>query len=436
MLENPKRRDFLKSAAVTGVALTVQSGRILGANDRINVAAIGLGNRGSYISDQFAGIGSKTNACQVVAVCDLYQKRLRTTKERLKCDGTPDYREIVNRKDVDAIIVATPDHWHAPLAIAAMRAGKDVYLEKPMCHTIEEARQLTQVVKETRRIVQVGSQTCSSDQWYKTRDAIADGAIGKMVLSQGSYCGNQAIWNWPLDADASPQGKGDNYVDWNTFLGSAPKRAWDPDRFFRFRKYWDYSGGIATDLFFHCAAPLNICWGEPQFPYQVMASGGQFIHKDAEVPDTYHLMAVYPKGHSLVLISTQNNSTHIPASILGDLGTITVMDNGRFEGITDHITLRPETRKIQTDDKYKAYREKFGTAEKVIPVGMQPNVPAHIQNFLDCVRSRSKPNLDVETAARPQVLVTMSVQSYREARPLYFDEKTWSVSPKPPKSAS
>ena len=168
------------------------------------------------------------------------------------------------------MIVATPDHWHAKIALEAMDKGKDVYLEKPMCHTNEEIKQLVNTVHETKRVLQVGSQTTSGDQWWKARKAIADGMIGEMVMSQGSYHRNsiEGEWNYHIDKEAGPDGKGDNYIDWKMWLGPAPKRAYDADRFFRFRKYWDYSGGIATDLFYHVVAPLNICWGEAAIPDQ------------------------------------------------------------------------------------------------------------------------------------------------------------------------
>ena len=213
-------------------------------------------------------------------------------------------------------------------------------------------------------------------------------------------------------------------------MGPAPKRPWTPDRYFRFRKYWDYSGGIATDLFFHVAAPLNICWPEPQFPHKVMAGGGIYVFKDErEVPDTFHLVAEYSQGHSVVLTSSMANSQHIPGLIRGHEGTIIMVDHGMFEGHTDHITLRPEKRVI--NDAYKA---KYGDVEKIIPIEERDMMSTHINNFLDCVRSRQKPTLDVETAAHAQVLITMAVDSYREGKVLYFDEKTWKVSSKPPRA--
>src|SRR5580700_8575713 len=442
-MSDPDRRDFLKTAGGVGLSLGIansalaaargakMSGRVIGANDRINVGVIGVGGRGSYVAGQFRGYGEKNNnACAIVAVCDVYEKRKKAQAERFKCDGYLDYREVLNRSDVDAVIVATPDHWHAKIALDAMDHGKDVYLEKPMCHTNEEIKQLVATVKETKRVLQVGSQTTSGDQWWKARKAIADGMIGQMIMSQGSYHrnSNEGEWNWPIDKEAGPDGKGENYIDWKMWLGPAPKRAYDADRFFRFRKYWDYSGGIATDLFYHVVAPLQICWGEPQFPSRVTASGGIYVFKDREVPDTFNLMADFSKGHSLVLSSSMANSQHIPGSIRGHEGTIIMVEHGQFEGKTDFIEVRPEKKTIGGD-----YKSKWGDQPFQIKVDEKPRW-AHMQNFLDCVRSREKPTLDVDTAFRAQVTITMSVMAYREGRVLYWDDKAMKVTPKPPKS--
>ena len=438
------RRDFMKKAAGVGATLGVAAkafaarppkaaspGRVLGANDRINVAVVGVGGRGSYLAKEFAGIGERTNDCKLVAVCDVYEKRKRENAELHKCDGSLDYREVINRSDVDAVIVATPDHWHAKIALEAMDRGKDVYLEKPMCHTIDEAKQLVNTVHESKRVLQVGSQTTSADQWWKAKKAIADGMIGKMLMSQGSYHRNsvEGEWNWDIDPGAGPDGKGDNYIDWKTWLGPAPKRSFDADRFFRFRKYWDYSGGIATDLFFHVVAPLNICWAQPQFPHRVMASGGIYVFKDGrEVPDTFNLLADFDSDNTLALSSSMANSRHIPGLIRGHEASIIMVEHGMFEGDTDHITVIPEKRVIKDD-----YKAKWGADPINIPVEEKPRW-AHMQNFLECVRSRQKPVLDVDTAFHAQVLISMSVQAYRESRVLFWDAKALKVTSKSPKA--
>ena len=446
------RRDFLKTVGATGLTLGTagmamanksssksSGGRVVGANDRINIGVIGYGGRGEYVAAQFAKYAAANNdACRIAAVCDVWERRKRKGADLYKAKGHLDYRELLAEPDIDAVIVATPDHWHARIALDAMDKGKDVYLEKPMTHTNDEARQLVETVKETKRVLQVGSQTTSADMWWKAKKAIAEGMIGQMVMSQGSYHRNSfgGEWNdgWPIDKNAGPDGKGEDFIDWKMWLGPAPKRAFDADRYFRFRKYWDYSGGIATDLFYHVVAPLNICWDEPQFPHKVTASGGIYVFKDErEVPDTFHLLADYAKGHSLVLSSTMANSEHIPGLIRGHEGTIVMVDHGQFERMTPFITFKPEMKsgKAIGGDKYA---EKFGAKPVQIPVDQKDMMQAHIENFLGCMRTREKPHLDVETGAKAVVVINLAVQSYREGKTLYWDEKHWKASDKPVKA--
>ena len=234
--------------------------------------------------------------------------------------------------EIDAVVVATPDHWHAQVALDAMGQGKDVYLEKPMCHTLQEVRQLVDTVRESKRVLQVGSQTTSADQWWKAKKAIADGMIGKMIMSQGSYHRNsvEGEWNYVIDPAAGPNGKGDDHIDWDMWLGPAPKRAYDADRFFPVPQVLGLLGRHRGQIFsFNVVAPLNICWDKPQYPVKVMASGGRYAFKDErEVPDTFHLVAEYEEGHSLVLSSSLANSQHIPGLIRGHEGTIIMVPDG------------------------------------------------------------------------------------------------------------
>ena len=445
------RRQFVKSAIGAGVALGAASPTVFaqekveGANDRLQLAVIGVGGRGRYLLRWVMETGGQMAppapppwapppktpdprlAARVVAVCDVYEKRKREAQTFSGADGTLDYRQVLDRKDVDAVIIATPDHWHARMALEAMAKGKDVYLEKPVTHTVEEARQVAEGVRRTGRVLQVGSQTTSSDQWWKARKAIQDGMIGDLVQSQGSYHRNseEGEWNWRIDPEAGPQGSGESFVDWKMWLGEAPERSWDADRFFRFRKYWDYSGGIATDLFYHVMAPLNIAWGEAQFPHKVMASGGVYAFKDREVPDTFALLAEYPKGHSLVLSSSMANDTHVPGLIRGHEGTIMMVPDGRFEGRVDSIAITPQS------VARKRFKERFGTIEVVLET--EPR-ETHMENFLRCLRSREKPVLDADTAYRAMVTIGMSVQSYREGRVLYWDPRREKVTSEAPKA--
>jgi predicted dehydrogenase len=430
MTDKTTRRDFIKTGALAAGATAIYHrnvhARVLGANDRINIGCIGVGGRGSGVMRWAIETGKNSRPAQVVAVCDVYRKRVNKAKETSQAElATLDYREVIARKDIDAVIIATPDHWHAPIAIEAMKAGKDVYCEKPMTRTVEEAKKFYEAAKATNRVVQIGSQTTSSDQWWKARKAIEDGMIGQLLMSQGSYHRNsiEGEWNWPIDQNAGPTAKGDDFIDWNMWLGNAPKRAYNADRFFRFRKYWDYSGGIATDLFYHVVAPLNICWGEAQFPHKVMASGGIYVFKDGrEVPDTFHLIAEFPKGHSLVLSSSMANSTHIPGLIRGHEGTIMMVPQGQFEGRVQFITVTPE-RIVR-----KQWVEKWGGEEVKLETEKRED---HMENFLRCVKTREKTVLDALTAYKAMTTIAMSVQSYREGRVLYFNETTQRVTDKP-----
>ena len=450
--EQVNRRRFIQGAAASAGALAAaaplrsqdaaSNRRVVGANDRINVAQIGVGGRGSSLQRLMLRMIEEGQNFKIGAVCDVYEKRRQLAQENSKAEfSSLDYREVLARPEVDAVVIATPDHWHGTMALAAIDAGKDVYLEKPMTHTIEEAKAVARRVRETGAVLQVGSQTTSADQWWKARKAIQDGMIGKLISSQGSYHRNslRGEWNWTpergrgwvIEPDAGPHGQGVNYVDWNMWLGPAQKREWDPHRFFRFRKYWDYSGGIATDLFYHVVAPLNICWGEAQFPWRVTATGGKYVFNspgDREVPDTMNLLADFAKGHSLVLSATMANSRHIPGLIRGHEGTIVMVEHGKFEGQTDYITVEAEP----------IYREpfvsKYGTENLQIKVEDRGR-DAHMKNFLECIRTRAKPRLDADTAYRAQVTISMGVMALRRGKVLYFDPDLEEVTESPPRLA-
>jgi predicted dehydrogenase len=291
---------------------------------------------------------------------------------------------------------------------------------------LTNSKEVYEVSVKTKRILQIGSQTTSSDQWWKARKAIQDGMIGKMILSQDSYHRNwngvqnpPGEWNRPIDAEAGLEGKGENFVDWKMWLGQTSNLPWSPDRFFRFRKYWEYSGGIATDLFYHVMAPLNLVWGGGEFPYRVAGTGGTYIFKDErEVPDTFMLVADYPRGHSVVLSSSMANSRHIPGLIRGYEGTIMMVEHGMFEGRTDYITVTPERHAAE------AFAKKYGSSEVQIKMEQRPS---HYLNFVECTRSREKPVLDGFIAHKAMVPIAMAVESYRSGQMLYFDEQKQTV---------
>ena len=395
------RRDFLKgSAAAVGLGLVgggsvMASPRVLGANDRILIGLVGCGSRGT---SHLRGLVEKSRTPEgklaVVAVSDIYQPRKDRAKEISGGEVYHDYRKLLERNDLDAVVIATPDHWHARMAIDAMDAGKDVYLEKPMTYTWEEAREVVTVVNRTGRVLQVGAQSCSQDQWWKANKLIKDGAIGKVLWTTGSYSRNstKGEWNYNIDESASP----DN-LDWKTWLGSAPKRPFDKERYFRWRKYWDYSGGIATDLFYHQLSHLQIALG-PEFPSRVSAGGGIYVQHDRDVPDTFHMIIDYPSGHSVVLCSSMANRQGVPELIRGHEATMYFESPG--------VVVRPE-------DEFKESRQE-------ITVATEPR-SSHMDNWLECIRTRNRPHLDADTAYRIMVAINLGVQSYRKERVMKFD---------------
>jgi len=303
------------------------------------------------------------------------------------------------------------------VALAAMNQGKDVYVEKPMCHTLDEARRMLETGKRTGRVVQVGANGGSSNLNLKAKQLMAQGMIGELIMCQGSAHRNsiKGEWNWKIWPETGPSAEGDKHIDWQRFLGPAPERAWEPDRYFNFRKWWDYSGGIATDLFYHTLAPLNMMWDKPQLPTTVTASGGIYAFPDREVPDTFHMMAEYAQGFSVVLTGSMANSFGVPMTLRGREGTIVI---DRQEGALQVV---PE-RHIITNQ----YKSRFGDSDILIPVEPTPE-DAHLMNWLESVRARRQPHLDVVAGAYAQVGIAMAVMAYRQRRMLTFNADTWTV---------
>lgn len=278
----PTRRTFLQ--ATTAAAALAQ--RSYSANDNVNVACIGYGIMGQGDVETESAIPG----VKLVAVSDVYQGRLALAKERFGKDvfTTRDYREVIARKDVDAVIVATPDHWHSKIAIDAMEAGKDVYCQKPMVQHVGEGASIVAAEKKTGRILQVGSQRVSNVLYAKARDLVAQGAIGKVRMIEAHWDRNssQGAWQYTIPPDATPEN-----ISWDTFLGRAPKRPFEPIRLFRWRNYQDYGTGVAGDLFVHLFSGIHFVMNS-NGPNRVYTSGGTYFWNDGrDVPDL--MMGVY-----------------------------------------------------------------------------------------------------------------------------------------------
>ena len=311
MKENSEssRRGFIKkltsSAAVVAVSTNVFAGsteesksvefkihkrQFQGPNDNINIALIGAGGMGTQ--DTITAL--QVPGAKLVAACDLYQGRLNDAKNRWGQDiyTTRVYKEILSRPDIDAVIIATPDHWHQQISIEAMRAGKHVYCEKPMVHSITEGPAVIKAQKETGKIFQVGSQGVSSLGNEKAKELLKDGAIGQLNYAEGFWARNSptGAWQYPIPADASPE-----TVDWESFISNTTKRSFDATRFFRWRNYRDYGTGMAGDLFVHLFSSLHFITNSFG-PEKIYSSGGLRYWKDGrEVPDVLLGVFDYPE---------------------------------------------------------------------------------------------------------------------------------------------
>jgi predicted dehydrogenase len=371
IINDSSRRNFLKKFAGSAAALAAGSSvfasenmpdyfellkrKHTGANDNINFALIGAGGMGTQ--DTITAL--TVPGVKLVAVCDLYDGRLKEAKTRWGNDifTTRSYKEILNRKDVDAVIVATPDHWHQQISIDAMKAGKHVYCEKPMVHSIAEGPAVLAAQKESGKIFQVGSQGVSSLGNEKAKQLLKEGAIGQLNYAEGFWARHSptGAWQYPIPADASP-----STVDWDTFVSNTKKRSFDATRFFRWRNYQDYGTGMSGDLFVHLFSSLHFITNSFG-PNKVYAAGGLRYWKDGrEVPDVLLGTFDYPQSqaHPAFNLSLRCNFVD------GTSGTTylkLVGSEGSMDVTWDSVTLKRNAT-IESDDPfYIEQMKKAGT---------------------------------------------------------------------------
>jgi predicted dehydrogenase len=389
--------------------------RVVGANDRINVGMIGMGGMGTTHLRAFMLQTEEDKDIQVVAVSDLYTRHKERARDIAKLsdkDVHHDYRDLLTRDDVDAVLIAVPDHWHGQVALDALTAGKDVYLEKPMTHTIEEARLIVEAAKKYNRILQVGVQGLSSAGTQKARELIEQGEIGDLLWAQATAARNSMVgeWNYRVQPEGTPE-----TIDWKRWLGAAPQRPFSAERYFRWRKYWDYSGGIATDLFYHSLAPLVYAMGA-QFPTAVSTSGGIYVQKDREVPDTYATLIEYPNFYIDLSGSMANGAAgrNHRTAIYGHKGTI-LFERDQIQVVPEYLGPEAESQRREPPEP-KVY--------DLPPVGkLRDARTPHTTNFFSCVRTRKQPNLPADLGYRVLVAINLGVQAYREGRTMLFDPK-------------
>ena len=438
------RRDFMRTGALGSAALGMgihpdrAKARIVPPSDRITIGLIGAGARAHQLVEAFKRLPD----AEIIAACDAYSGRLERVKSRTdgRADTYKDYREIIQRKDVDAVVISSPDHWHFRHSVDSLNAGKHAYIEKPLTYTFEEGLGIIEAQKRNNLTVQVGSPGPNEILTQKARQLIREGKIGQVTMVRGAMNRNTAsgAWIYPIPPDASPK-----TVDWDLFLGSAPKRPYSPERFFRWRCYKDYSGGMSTDLYVHTCTTINYVMGAG-IPESAMAMGGLYRWMlSRDVPDTINASLRYKEGFMVSLSGTFNNQFGGSGGLrfLGTEGTLAFSGGLRFipERVNESngwiVDSWPE-------DLAKAYFEDLDVrneelrstrAQGVVPgeevyhAEGQSGIVAHLQEFLSGIRNDTATKEDATVGHHAAACAHMINMALEEERTVRWDGNSLAV---------
>ena len=389
------RRTF----AWTATAASYQSVR--GANERIRAGIIGAGGRGRYLTGEFKEIGA-----EMAAVCDIYEPNLQEGLKAANTGAKPfsDYKKLLEDKTLDAVVVATPDHWHARMVIDAVEAGKDVYVEKPMAHTIPEGFDVVNAVRRTKRVVQVGTQRRSSELFQEAKSILDSGQLGDVRLVTSYWMNHQASLS-----NRKLTGK----LDWEKWLGTSPKRPLDETRFFNWYYFYDYSGGLLVGQAAHIVDAIQWFMNSKE-PVAVTCVGGRTHLEGAEVPETASLSIEFPEDY---LANFTIGYKAMRYNAFNDQLKQFHGSKARFDVGREWYALYPESNAVEMKP----------SVEKKRPGSFGPAARAHIRNFLECIRSRKDPNAPVEAGQATNIVLCMAMDSLRAGRRLKWNNRTRQV---------
>ena len=396
------RRRFLGALGAAGAAsASVPS---TANKERIGMGLIGCGGRGSFLGQVVRQLSQEGEAVDLVAVCDIYQPRRERAAQRLSAKPYRTSSELLEDPRVDAVIVATPDRLHVYHSLEAVRAGKDVYCEKPLTHwkQFDKLKELVREVRQRRNVFQVGAQWVSDPVWLRAAEMVQKGAIGRPVHAQCGYFrfGDGGERGMPVE---DPNLRPGASLNWDAFQADAPQRPFSVSRFFQWRMYMDYSGGPSTDLYPHPMTRLFRVLGV-NFPKRVVAVGGKYVYNgERDVPDTFDLLIEYPEGLTVAVLGTICNEYGLDTVIRGTEGTLTFEKSG--------VLIQPQS----------------GAPKRRQAVTLQRYEHDHMRNLLECIRTRQKPNGDLELGYRVQVPLIMAMRSFVEGKVAWFDASTESI---------
>ena len=363
--------ETTRRTALTATAWTALSfSRVLGANERIRIGALGTGGRCRYLLTLLRDLPGN----ELVEVCDVYAPRREEAQAKIAPAATiaTDFRAVLDRKDIDAIVIGSPDHWHVPMTLAAIGAGKDVYCEKPITHDPAEAERLIRTVEESKRVFQSGTQQRSWDHFERARELVTSGTIGQVGLIQTYWYQNYRPLVKPPEIDTEQ-------LDWKAWLGSAPFRAFDPIRYTTWRWFWDYGGGSLTDLYSHWVDVIHWFMNSSEIE-TAQAIGRNANHPDWECPDTVSAAFIYKPGF-------QTTFDGLMTSGLDGGGLVFRGTKGLLRLNRDGYWLYPEGAVPGESTRYPEPIEQRRSSGD--------GTRTHLQNWLDCIKSRAVPNAPV-----------------------------------------
>ncbi len=396
------RRKFLAAAASGAAALTALSySRVSGAGEKVGVGLIGCGSRGNHV----LGLFQKNPYVQVVAACDVYAAHVEATRKQAPgAQGFSDHRKLLELKDAAAVLIATPDHWHAPITIEALSSGRDVYVEKPLTLKIEEGPEIVKAARINGRVCQVGMQQRSGAHYIQAKTEYLDkGRLGKVTLARTWWHGN----TYHLRRAPESLQKRPTDLDWGRFLGPLKWRDYDPQQYFNWRAYLDFGGGQVTDLFTHWIDVVHMFMGQ-EIPISAVAAGGVYHYKDGRTaPDTINVLLEYPAGFTATFEATlAPGITGAGVEFCGTEGRLYI-DRSRFD-------FTPVGRGAQ------ATTVRAKNEEMTID---------HVNNFIDCVQTRLRPNGDVLIGHRSAQASHLGNIAYLQKRRLEFDPVREEIQP-------
>ncbi len=427
--EGQSRRSFLaQTAAIAGAAAMLGSvparasqpaapGKAkartpLKDGETIRMGIIGPGGMGTGHAHAFCNFAEKgKEKVEIVALADVCTLRWKDAKAKAestfknKVDTYQDYRELLKRDDIHAVLIATPEHWHAQNATDAILAGKDVYLEKPMCYHVDESVALMRLVQANPEIVfQVGTQKMQLKKYQEAKKLVESGAIGVPTFSQTSYCRNSKNGEW-LYYGIDPAWKPGENIDWDAWCGNGPKIPWNPEIYARWRRYRQWSTGIVGDLLVHEITPLMMALETVGWPKRVTARGSHLIDKKMENHDQVNIIVEFESGHIMTVAGSTCNDTGVETLIRGHQANLYLADR--------HCTLRPQQLFANEIDEKKIECPDIGDDQD-----------AHRLNWLHCIRTREKPLAGVELGTKVMLVVDLATKSMWDNCTFEFDKST------------